>query len=268
MKLTILDFTVYGNRYDPESDTLLEAAARKLGISAKTKRVSREQAATVLPDSKWVWLRYDLRSPADLELVVALARRLKREGRRVFPSASAIVATEDKWETCLALRHDGVAAPETALALEWARFPLPIIVKPRVGWGGIGTALVRDAAELERARPLLDEERICQPFIPSTRTLVVALAGDREIACIEDLAGLSTNGRTRTVPMPAGAARLAARALEAARLVAGTVDLIESPGGLRVLEVNSSPRLTYPHLPEVDLAELMVWAVVEEVFRV
>jgi glutathione synthase/RimK-type ligase-like ATP-grasp enzyme len=198
---------------------------------------------------------------------VALARRLKREGRRVFPSVAAIIAAEDKWESCLALRRDGVPAPETALAVEWTRFPLPIIVKPRVGWGGIGTAVVRDAAELEQARPLLDEEHICQPFIPSARTLVVAFAGDYEIACIEDLAGLSMNGRTRTVPMPAGAARLAARALEAARLAAGTVDLIETPDGLRVLEVNSSPRITYPHLPAVDLAMPMVAAVAGEVFR-
>ena len=267
MNLAILDFTVYGNRYDPESDALLEAAAQRLDVEAETVFVAREQAAAIAPRAACVWLRYDLRSPADLELVVALARRLEREGRRVFPSAAAIVATEDKWETCLVLQRDGVAVPETALAMEWARFPLPIIVKPRVGWGGIGTAIVRDAAELERARALLDEEHICQPFIASTRTLVVALADGREIACIEDFAGLSTDGRTRTVPMPPDAAALAARALEATGLVAGTVDMIETPGGLRVLEVNSSPRITYPHLPAVDLATPMVAAVVGKVFR-
>ncbi|MBI5394768.1 MAG: ATP-grasp domain-containing protein [Verrucomicrobia bacterium] len=264
MKLTILDFSVYGNRYDPESDALLEAATQRLGVTTTTTFVSREQAATVLPDSEWVWLRYDLRSSDDLELVVSLARRLEIEGRRVFPSAAAILATEDKWEGCLALRRGGVAVPETALAMEWARFPLPIIVKSRVGWGGIGTAVARDAAELERARALLDEEHICQPFIASTRTLVVALADGGEIACIEDLCGLSTDGRTRTVPMPPDAAALAARTLEATGLVAGTVDMIESPDGLRVLEVNSSPRITYPHLPELDLATPMMKAVLRQ----
>lgn len=267
MKLTILDFTVYGNRYDPASDALLEAAARKLGIETTTLVISRADAPAIVPTEN-VWLRYDVRSRDDLDLMVELARRLKGGQHRVFPSAQAILAAGDKWETYRVLWQSGVHVPKTTLAPQWPQTERPFIIKPRIGWGGMGAAVVRNDADLGAHRSLLNKRHVCQPFIAHTRTLTVALAGERGVVCIEDVGtGPKPERRTEVAPLTLGATQQAMFALAATGLVAGTVDLIGSPGGLRVLEVNSSPRLTYPHLPAADLAAPMVGAVVEKVFR-
>ncbi len=261
MTLTILDFTVYGNPCDPQSDELLVAAAQKCGVEARTHFPTREDVWMLIP-AEHVWLRYDVRSRKDLNLVVSLAERLARGGHRVFPLAQAIRAAEDKWETYGALWRGGVHVPKTTVAGEWPQTEMPFIIKPRVGWGGMGAAVVRTRADLDLRQPMLDSEHICQPFIPHTRTLIAAMTDDGAICCIEDVGtGPEVNGRTGTVPMTLAAAKQAALALEATGLVAGTVDLIETPDGIQVLEVNSSPRLTYPHLPQVDLATPMVEAV-------
>lgn len=247
MKLTVLDYSVYGNPHDPRSDALIEAAARRLGWEARTAR-----AEDVEP-TDFVWLRYDLRSRRDLEFVVNLARR----PGRVFPSADAILASEDKWETWRVLSRAGIAVPDTALASDRGRLRPPVVIKPRIGWGGMGVSVARDRAELERLE--LDDEHVVQPFIEHRRTLIAAMAAGREICFLEDVStDPTTSLRTGVVKAPAGAADLAARALAAAGLAAGTVDLIEASDGIKVLEVNSAPRLEYP---DVDLATPMVEAV-------
>ncbi|NLI79203.1 MAG: ATP-grasp domain-containing protein [Candidatus Riflebacteria bacterium] len=238
-------------------------------------------------DGVSVWLRYDLRTPEDLAWVVQVARDLKQSGVRVFPRSEAIEGSEDKWLTARALAKAGIPIPPTALGTGVAAgslakretegprrrpwqpggltdvgsVPFPLIVKPRVGWGARQTQVFRSAAEPGLAEAVTGEA-VVQPFLPHDRTLIAAVAAGRPLACIEDIGGgLRAEGRVGTIAFPPGAADLAARALAAVGLVTGTVDLIETVDGLRVLEVNSAPRLTYPHLPEIDLAGPMVEAV-------
>ncbi len=209
-----------------------------------------------------VWLRYDLREAGDLAWVVQVARALEQAGVPVFPGAEAIGTSEDKWLTAMALEKAGLPVPPTRLGSRAGEGPFPVIVKPRVGWGARGMRVFVAGADPGLAAAAT-EAAVVQPFLAHERTLIAAVAAGRPVACIEDIGGgLRAEGRVGAVAFPAGAADLAGRALSAVGLVAGTVDLLETADGLLVLEVNSAPRLTYPHLPEIDLAGPMVDAVV------
>lgn len=338
MEGVILDFSWYGNPFDPLSDALIVEACRQRGWAVEIRAGGRgevshggvgrpgrpatgvepfqEPTGTMsegLPlgcrgggcgipvssaargrsgrDGVPVWLRYDLRTPEDLAWVVQVARELRQAGVLVFPGAEAIEASEDKWLTAQALEKAGVPIPPTALGSGVAVGPLanreprvsrrlpsrpgnlsdvgsvggavtfPLIVKPRVGWGARQTRVFRLATEPGLAEAATGQA-VVQPFLPHGRTLIAAVAAGQPIVCIEDMGGgLQAEGRVGAIAFPPGAADLAARALAAVGLVTGTVDLIETADGLLVLEVNSAPRLTYPHLPEVDLAGPMAAAV-------
>lgn len=260
MDVAVFDFSWYGNRFDPESDRLLQLAFRQRGMDCGVVQPPVQVLPTRNPPS--AWLRYDLRSPEDLRWVADAATRLAREGTRIFPTAAAIVAAEDKWRTAGALKKAGVPIPQTRLGKDVLDLPFPVILKPRVGWGARNVWVIQFPGDpgLIEAK---NEDFVAQTFIPHDRTLIAAIAAGQPIACIEDIGGgIQARGRVGVIPFPKGAVELAVRALTAVGLVCGTVDLIESPGGLRVLEVNSAPRLTYPYLPDLDLAGPMVEAVV------
>ena len=264
--LAILDYSIYGNRPDPLSDNLLAQAARAAGWRPLISPLEPPGPPAVTPEC--VWLRYDLRSRSELSWVVSVADRLQQRGHRVFPSAAAILLAEDKWETFHAFRQRGIPTPETLLGLELARCALPVILKPRVGWGGKGCLRLHAAADRAAATTRVAvttrvaEDDICQPYLAHQRTWIVAVAGGQEIVTLQEPRNDPAHeGETQVRPAPPGAVSLALAALDAVGLVAGTVDLIESPAGLLVLEVNSAPRIPYPDLPDLDLATPMVRSV-------
>ena len=264
--LAILDYSTYGNAIDAESDRLLAAAAQRLGLRASMVSIAPD--ARPATDATIVWLRFDLRTPADLEWTVATAGALRDEGRAVFPSPEAIRAAEDKWETFHALRAKHLATPETWLATELHRSPLPTIIKPRVGWGGRQTHCVRnEAARIAHAHEARIEN-ICQPFIPHTRTWVAAAAGGTILAVLQERREWNADvdfsrEKALIASLPPAVEPLVFAALDAVGLVAGTVDLIESEQGFQVLEVNAAPRIAYPRHPSIDLAYPMVRAVIQ-----
>jgi glutathione synthase/RimK-type ligase-like ATP-grasp enzyme len=260
MEVAILDFSWYGNSYDLASNRLLVGAFAQRGRLATVVAASANGHGPPLAAGK-VWLRYDLRQPADLSRVIEVAEGLTRQGVRVFPAPAAVTTAEDKWQTAQVLAKAGVPMPLTRLGSEAHHLPLPVILKRRVGWGSQGICVRRQLADPWPAVADL-EAYVAQPFLPHDRTLVAAVAAGRGLACLEDIGGgLQADGRVGTVPWPTGALELAWQALQAVGLPTGTVDLIETADGLHVLEVNSAPRLTYPHLPAVDLAGPMVDAV-------
>ncbi|MEW6741532.1 MAG: ATP-grasp domain-containing protein [Planctomycetota bacterium] len=228
-------------------------------FSARCKEVSEKDSIRIGVER--VWLRYDLRSRAELSWMVAVAHDLRRRGHRVFPQATSILLAEDKWETVRAFRERGISTPETLLALDIDRCRLPAMLKPRVGWGGLGSRVLRDASDLRSADAIVAEDFICQPYIPHCRTSIVAVANGRETVVIEERREPERDGEAQVRPLPPGADGLAAAAVEAVRLPAGTADLIETGGCLSVLEVNSAPRIAYPNVPDAELATPLVRAV-------
>ena len=268
MKLDILDYSVHGNEADTESDALLKAAAEASGYEARI--ISLGPAETIPRLEQRVWLRYDLRSREELAWIVSIAGDLSKYGHLVFPSARSVLLSEDKWETHLALVDAGVPTVETYDLHVTDPHGDRIVLKPRVGWGGIGMKLLEDAKGALPSLPKGREEYIWQPFILHRQTWTVVLTGKSPVTVLEKRAS-SNDFRTNAyfgeqaveAGDPEAATVLAARALRAVRLVAGGVDLIEKDGQLKVLEVNSAPCLWYDNLPALNLAGSMLRCVME-----
>jgi len=257
-KLDILDYSVYGNEADSMSDSLLRDASEASGYGTRIIPLAPDKALPHL--EKRVWLRYDLRSRGDLARIVEVAESLETSGRLVFPPARSIMLAEDKWETHLALVAAGVPAVES----HELHVPPPpgkrVVLKPRIGWGGMGMKLIEGGGGFP-VPPLGQGEYIWQPFIPHRRTWTLVLAGESPVAVLEKRAN-SRDFRTNAgfgeeaveAPDPGGTVAIAARALEAVGLTAGGVDIIGEDGRLRVLEVNSAPCLWYDNLPALHIA--------------
>ncbi len=263
MKIDIADYSIYGNRIDASSDALIRSSAEKLGFKVNMIKLAKNKAQR--HHSPFVWLRYDLRCPDDLAFICNSAAFLGSKGCRVFPSPSSIILAEDKWETFSALRAAGVATVDSFRLDNMPTHGWPVVVKPRVGWGGLGIRLIENVKEME-GMPLEDRDLfIGQPYIPHDRTFTVAGGGGKVIAALRtdshgnDFRSNCSEGTIRVLDeCPPEMARLAADALEAAGLAAGSVDIIENEGSPMVLEVNSAPRMHYETCPGLDLAGPMV----------
>ncbi len=268
MECDILDFSEYGNEPDIKSDALLKAALEGLGAKVRVRRLTREGVTTAL--SKRVWLRYDLRSFRDLFFVINIARTLGEAGHLVFPAAQSIRRSEDKWESYLALGTHGVPTVETYPLGGIGACGPRAVIKPRVGWGGMGMRIVTPEAPGSEPVPGDGRSYVWQPFVEHGHTWTAAIAGDREATLLQKR---SRTGDFRTnsefgeeavlAGDPGGLSALAQRAVRAFGLVAGTADIMEVAGRMVVLEVNSAPCLWYDELPDLDLAGPMARAVME-----
>ncbi len=265
-ELLVLDYSPYDNDFDRRSDALIVEAATSMGVPARIEALDRQLEPT--GDESLIWLRFDLRSRSDFQRVTEVAEMLEKMNRRVFPNATTIRLAEDKWETFRVLQKAGVAIPQTFRGCEAENCAFPAIFKTRVGWGGLGKVILQTPEELA-ARPestraqLQGPEYICQNYIEHDSTLIAALTVEGRICCIEDAGDEAfVDSRGPVIDLPESGWEQAELALRAIGLVAGTVDLLRTPQGeYLVLEVNAAPRLTYPHLPGVDLAKPMVRAV-------
>ena len=263
MNIDIADYSVYGNGIDASSDALIRSSAERLGFKVTMTELAKNKGH--LHYSPFVWLRYDLRCPDDLAFICDSAAFLEAKGCRVFPSPSSIILAEDKWETFSALRAAGIATVDSFRLDDLPALGWPIVVKPRVGWGGRGIRLIESTKEMGGI-PL--EERgflIGQPYIAHYKTFTVAAGGGRVIATLRtdshggDFRSNCSEGEPPVLDeCPPEMAGMAAGALKATGLAAGSVDIIENEGSLMVLEVNSAPRLYYDTSPGLDLAGPMV----------
>lgn len=275
-ELVILDYSVYGNRVDPESNRLLAAAAGAAGVRARIVGYRPGDAFPV--GLRRAWLRYDLRGPADLALIVRLARALAAAGCRVFPPPPALVAAEDKLAGARAFARHRVPVPETSPGGDVSLVGTAegyILFKPRVAWGGRGKRFLRAGEAAAFAAGPEAKAFVRQRFIPHTLSWVVAAAGGKPYAVLEEDrcygaavpaggGGEESEGVSRLPRpgrLPDRALALAPAALAACGLAAGTVDLLSEGDRFLVLEVNSAPRLFYPELPGLDLAGPMFQAV-------
>lgn len=130
------------------------------------------------------------------------------------------------------------------------------VMKPVAGTGGDGVCIARGEASAHSVLAALTATHavvLVQPFVPGTpaRDLRVLVAGGEVLAtCAREAthgdfrANVHQGGVARAVApgaLPSGAVELALRAAEAIGLPFAGVDLIETPDGLAVLEVNASP---------------------------
>lgn len=217
---------------------------------------------------------------------LAIARMFEADGALVVNTASVIATCGDKAATSAALAAHDVPQPRTAVAfgeeevlaicesLGW-----PVVIKPVVGSWGRMVARCRD---VDAVQALLEHKRVLggpahqvfylQEHVDKPgRDLRAFVVGRRVVAAIarEGLDWRTNTARgaeVRNVPVTP---ELSAIALDAARAVGGgvlAVDLMESPRGLLVCEVNHGMEFRNSVEPTgVDLPGEVVGYVLEQV---
>ncbi len=212
-------------------------------------------------------------APEEGRLLEGLSRIVEEEKRLLLgPSAASVRLLGDKLATARALAAAGLptpaceALPLASAAASLALRPLPFVVKPRDGCGGLGASLVRRRAEVPAAirtarLATLRSDLLVQDYVPGSGAsvpLIVGAGGSLALGLARQhlRGGGSFVYEGGEIPWPHA---LRPRAIALARAVAGAlaraapglrgyvgVDLVVSRGGPHVIEVN--PRLTSAYL--------------------
>ena len=192
---------------------------------------------------------------------LALIRHLDAAGFRVINSPSAIEIARDKLRTLQLLAGHGLPVPRTAFAPDPARLDEalravggpPAVLKPPRGTQGKGVTL---AADREQARAVaeymwsLEREVLVQEYVRKDGKgdlRLLAVGGEvigavrRRAARGEFRSNLHQWGSVTLARPSREALALALRAAALCGLEIAGVDLVESPRGLLVLEVNAAP---------------------------
>jgi ribosomal protein S6--L-glutamate ligase len=189
---------------------------------------------------------YLLKSHTDLSL--SLAGVLDAQGARILNPYPNCAATQNKFVASRILRAAGVPTPDTwaltdpaLLDDEVARRPL--LVKPYMGHRGAGISIVHDAAELAAAaRAAGDVPMLVQELIPGPgEDLKVYVAGEIVCAVSKPFSETSFTVPGRPVPVEPEVRDAALRTGAALGLGLYGLDIIESPSGPVVVDVNYFP---------------------------
>jgi ribosomal protein S6--L-glutamate ligase len=189
---------------------------------------------------------YVLKSHTQLSL--SLAGVLHARGARLLDSYPACATTQNKIITSRLLRAAGIPAPATWVGgdpaeLEPVVAQRPLIVKPVHGHRGAGVHLVRDAEQLHAAIDAAgDALVIVQEHIPGTgEDLKVYVVGEQVFAVRKPFSATSFTVPGRPVPVTPEVRDIALRCGEATGLSLYGLDVIESPDGPFVVDVNYFP---------------------------
>ena len=192
---------------------------------------------------------------------LAVVRQLEALGVPLCNGSRAIEASRDKLRALQLLSSHGVPVPRTVLARGGGELSalvqlvggLPAILKLLQGTQGVGVMIAHSMAEVESILTTLrdlGQEILLQEFIAEAkgadvRALVVGGrvigAMRREARSGEFRSNLHRGGAGKSHPLDPEFEAVAVRAAQVLRLEVAGVDLLESKGGARVMEVNSSP---------------------------
>lgn len=192
---------------------------------------------------------------------LAVLRQLEALGTRSLNPAAGISVARDKLQTLQRLALRGVPMVATAFARDPrdARFGIdvlggpPVVVKFSDGSQGLGVMLAESAMGAESivgAFHVVNQNILVQPFLRGDGDLRLIVVGGRVVAAMRRRA---SDGDFRNNLHRGGIAaahhptpeerRVAVKAVRAVGLAVAGVDLLETPRGPLVLEVNSSPGL-------------------------
>ncbi len=183
--------------------------------------------------------------------------RLQRLGLLIINPPEAIEHCVDKYDILAILEDNGISVPRTAVtenvdeALRaFDELGGDVVIKPLFGSRGIGATRVTDseiASTIFRSLTFYHDVIYLQEFVPHGFSDIRAFViGDRVVAAMRRVANSwKTNYSQGARPVPITLDNtLEEMAVKSARLIeckiAG-VDILESPGGPLVVEVNSQP---------------------------
>ncbi len=186
-----------------------------------------------------------------------ILHRLARSGTVVVNQPSAVEKAVDKYYALTLLEEGGIAVPRTIVcedprqALEaFDELGSDVVIKPIFGSRGLGITRVTDrevASRIFRSLAFLHNVLYLQEFIAhGTQDIRAFVVGDRVAASMYRVAkGWKTNvsqGATAIPLSPSEEVReLAVKAAKALGCEIAGVDILESPKGLLINEINSQP---------------------------
>lgn len=180
------------------------------------------------------------------ELALSYAGALHAEGTPVFNRYESCLLAQDKVSASRRMRRCGIPTPDTWLIDDPSQAaPLlaggPLIVKPHRGHRGIGVQVVHTEAELA-VLPPSSVPRIAQRFVPGPgQDLKVYVAGERVWAVRKTFDATSFTRPGVSVAVSDGVRAIALGVREAFGLELFGCDVIESPSGPQVVDVNYFP---------------------------
>lgn len=201
---------------------------------------------------------YVLKSHTDLALSYAAA--LHAQGTPLFNPFEACISVQDKVSASRRLRQLGVPTPDTWLVADPVQAaPLladgPLIVKPNRGHRGAGVHVVRSQADLAQISassiPL-----IVQRYVPGPgEDLKVYIAGEHVWAVRKTFDPASFTRPGRPVEVSEEVRQIAATIRSGFGLELFGCDVIESPDGPHVVDVNTFPGFKGCPNPAPQIAE-------------
>lgn len=187
---------------------------------------------------------YLLKSYTDLSL--SLAGVLHARGARLLNPYPSSAACRNKIISLQYLLAGGIPAPRSWVTGDMSLLlPLvkknPLIVKPCMGWRGIGIKVVRTPEEV-KALPVPDGPLLIQEFLEGTgEDLRLYVAGEQVFAIRKPFSATSYSVPGRSCPVTPRERDIALRCGKAFGLGLYGLDLIETPQGPSVVDVNCFP---------------------------
>ena len=261
-----------------ETNAAIADAATALGLDADV--LSPRDALRVLEPGDVALGRLDVRRELDgMEAGTRELERLAAGGVEVLNPPAALVAAHDKLLTARALRFAGLPHPHTWLLAEGMPSPapqLPLVLKPRFGSWGRDVTLCRTRDELDEALQRIsyrtwfrEHGALAQELVqPQGWDLRVVVAAGRVVGAARRVAApgewrtnVALGGRSEPAAPPPLARSLAIAAAAAIRADLVGVDLLPTPPGYVISELNGAADIRAWY--SLDLDDVYVESVLE-----
>ena len=232
-------------------------------LEARGCRVESGIAEELLTRPDELVVRHDLYVlKSHTELSLSLAGVLHAQGARVLNPYPSCIAVQNKIIAARLLRAAGVPAPNCWVTGDFTLLRdvaavRPLIMKPYLGHRGAGLRIVRDPAELDRL-PSPETPVLVQEYIEgSVEDVKVYVAGDHVAAVRKPFSPDSFTRPGRACPVPDEVRDIALTCGRAFGLGLYGLDVVESPRGPWVVDLNTFPG--YKGVPDaaVHVADLI-----------
>lgn len=260
---------IYGKKIDINAHELYECA-KNLGHDVTIASIS-DIAAYVGPSGNGFFVKNKLVDGYDVCFLrslgtgnyrqisrrVSLLKHMEESGIYIINPVDAFQKAKDKYSAVFTLARSGIPVLDTIVtesayqAYTFSKSVGAVVFKPLIGSMGYGSVKFEDPDLAYNAFRLLEE--INQPlyvqrYLPINRDLRVFVIGDRALSAIQRIASegqwkanVAQGASFKKVDIPKEIGKLAVKACRVLGLDYAGVDIIESPSGPYVLEVNSSP---------------------------
>lgn len=257
----------------PESSgvTALKNASNALGVQLIVLHSGDVQAATHISNAKHIIYRL---GPQTFNAYKRLLNNLPEGKPRDV--LEAVILSFDKVEIARTFKQELVPHP-VSWVLKKGDTPhnFPVIIKIRHGNKGLGVGLLQSSndylkfvAEFPHETEYLLQEYIASAVAQDKRLIVVGdklIAAMKRTSAVDDFrANLHTGGSAEQYMPTAEEVELAIKAVKAFKLQYAGVDIIDSPNGPLVLEVNPSPGFAISKITGTDVAREVITGVMND----